>query len=364
MPVSRLALALLFIAGCGGAQYKSAAGAPVPAGARVAVAGDDAAVASAAAQVPEELVIEGFVRLEVEDVPAAAAAIRTRVEEAGGRITRENLDGAAEAWTGGMKIRIPPGALDAMWIFFEELGEIRTRRVTSTDVSKVLYDQAIQLENLTLTLDRLRKLLEGEGLKMTEVLEIEKEMTRLRGEIERIKGERRYLKDRVAHATIDLTLERRQGAVLSPSAKIYPGPRAALLTLIGERDGRARNRVGFGVAIQFPGGFGNASARSNLELDVFDDADGDGSAVLGTIGLAVYSDFLGGGRNRFLNPYIGFRGGYGYLDGSRFAVGASLGIELFKHERAMIEANVRGLALIGESTDTVMVTGVGAVFAF
>jgi hypothetical protein len=362
MTLARLALALLLVAGCGGARYKSAAGAPVPAGARVAVAGDDAAVANAAAQVPEELVIEGFVRLEVEDVPAAAAAIRIRVEEAGGRITSENLDGAAEAWTGGMKIRIPPGALDAMWIYFEELGEIRTRRVTSTDVSKVLYDQAIQLENLTLTLDRLRKLLEGEGLKMTEVLEIEKEMTRLRGEIERIKGERRFLKDRVAHATIDLTLERRQGAVLSPSAKIYPGPRAALLTLVGERDGRARNRVGFGVAIQFPGE--SRTARSNLELDVFDDADGDGSAVLGTLGVAVYSDFLGGGRNRFLNPYIGFRIGYGYLDGSRFAAGASVGIELFKHERAMIEANVRGLALIGETTDTVMVTGLGAVFAF
>ena len=47
----------------------------------------------------------------------------------------------------------------------------------------------------SLTLARLRALLDTGGLAMADILNIEKEMTRLRGQIEAIKGEQRYLRD-------------------------------------------------------------------------------------------------------------------------------------------------------------------------
>ena len=53
------------------------------------------------------------------------------------------------------------------WI--EKHGEITSKRMEATDVSRTLFDQDIALANLT----------------MQDILGIEREMTRLRGEIDR-----------------------------------------------------------------------------------------------------------------------------------------------------------------------------------
>ena len=365
-----LVLAALSVS-CGGAAAKQVA-AP-PAGPMLASAGDTASTKSATVatggakdslSIPEKLVVEAWASVDVDDVRAAAESIRANVASAGGRIVDERLDGSTRAWSAHLKLRLPPDRIDGFWDFLAGLGEIRSKQVKATDVSKTLFDQKIRLDNLTVTLERLRKLLESPGLKMTEVLEIEKEMTRLRSEIEAIKGERRYLEDRVAYSTIELTLERREGVVLRPEAKFYPGPRFVVMTLVGDRDGRQRNRLGFGVALQFPSGDKAPPVRANIELDILADADDTKNGVIATTGVGVYSDFFGGGRRRFLNPYISFRVGYGYLDGSRFAIGGGGGVELFKHERVMVDLNLRAIALIGSETNTALVGGLGGVVAF
>lgn len=370
-----LACLAALVPSCGAAApRKSLAAAPLAAGPMVAAAGDVApnpsspgTVASGAndtLKIPEQLIIEGSARIDVRDVRAAALAIREEVTKAGGRVIDENLDGSTEAWSAHLKLRLPPDLLDGFFEFLASLGEVRAKKLTATDVSKTLYDQEIQLENLNLTLERLRKLLDGKGLTMGDVLSIEKEMTRLRGEIEAIKGQRNFLKDRVAYSTIDLALERTEGVVLRPEAKFYPGPRFVLMTLLGELDGRDRTRAGVGVTLQFPFAEKAPPIRTGLELDILTDSDGTGTGVIATTGVGVYSDFFGSGRRRFLNPYVSFRVGYGYFDASRFAIGGGAGVELFKHERVMIDFNMRAIALIGKDTDTALVTGLGGVFAF
>ena len=110
--------------------------------------------------------------------------------------------------------------------------------------------------------------------------------------------------------------------------------------------------------------------RYSLEVDVFDDvaADGDtpaeNNAVLATWGVGMYSDFLGRGQRRFLNPYLGFRIGYGYLGYHAFAVQGQAGIELFKHKYMMVDVDVRATGLFGEEIDAGLVTGGSIVFAF
>jgi hypothetical protein len=314
----------------------------------------------------EALVVEGWMTVKVDDVRAAAAAIRARTERAGGRVLSERLSGAEMSWSGTLKLRLPPGDVEAMSSWLGELGEVTSRRLQGTDVSRELFDQEIALENLELTLDRLRALLDREGLQMNEILAIEQEMTRLRGEIERIKGEQRWLRDRVALATLDITLERREGAVLGPRALMYPGARATMLTLL-DPDGRSRNRLGAGVVVHpfAPGGTEEAGGRMTLEADVFAGPDGEGTAALLTIGGAAYSDFLGRGRNLVGNPYLGMRVGYAYLDRSAFAFAATAGIELLKTEYVLLDLNLRGVGLAGRGGfDPALVTAANAVFAF
>jgi hypothetical protein len=333
-------------------------GAPAPA---AAVTTPTTAVSQ---PIPEKMVIEGWIRVEVEDAAATAAALRAQVEKLGGRIITEQLDGAATSWHASIKLRLPPAQVGPALGWLEDQGDVTAKRINAQDVSRTLFDQEIALGNLRVTLDRLRKLMDAGGLKMEEILAIEREMTRLRGEIERIEGEKRFLEDRVSLATIDVELARREGVLLSPKTKVYPGPTLALLTLFGSQ-GRERNRLGGGVVMHV------GIPRVSLELDVFDDVDAEPGkprepyAVLATFGGAMYSDFLGRGERRFLNPYIGFRGGYGYLDYHAFAVQAEVGLELFKHTYFLIDASARATAFLGkDDVDAGVVSALSAVFAF
>jgi hypothetical protein len=336
----------------------SSGGAPIAAG---PVATD---ARTAAPVLKEQVVVEAWLSVQVEDASETARALRALVEKSEGRVVSEQVSGAAESWSASMQLRLPPRAVSSVVDWLNGQGEITSKRIQGTDVSKTLFDQQIALDNLTLTLERLRKLLDAGGLQMKDILEIEKEMTRLRGEIERIKGEKRFLEDRVSLATVSVELSRRAGAVMSPKAKIYPGPRFAVLTLFGAGD-RQTTRIGGGVAMHI------AIPRLTLELDVFDDVDStddhprESHAAIATWGGAMYSDFLGRGEREFLNPYIGFRAGYGYLDYHAFVLQGEVGLELYKQTHMLIDANVRATGFIGEDdVDAGLVTGASAVFAF
>ena len=335
---------------------------PPPSPAELAARQGQSAVGQAAtaapAPLPEQLVVEGWLGIEVDDVQKTAAAIREQVTASGGRIVSENLGGSGDGWTGEIELRLPPQAAHSFFGWLDKLGDIRSRRIQGTDVSRTLFDQQIALDNNLLTLRRLQALLERQDLNMADVLAIETQLSRIRGEIEKIKGEQRFLQDRVAMATVHLSLSRPAGVVLGePTTKLFPGPRLSTLVLLTP-DGRERVRYGGGVTV------GLGHPRLTADLDVFEDADGDGASAIATFGGGLYSDHFGHGRRRFLNPYIGVRAGYGYLGRSSFAVGGEVGVELFKHKLALIDAGVRVLTLIGDDTDVAAVGALSAVFAF
>jgi hypothetical protein len=324
------------------------------------VAGSTDAVATA---IPEQLVIEGWLRVEVESIKDLVSGLRKQVEDAGGRMINEEVSGAETSWSATLKIRLPPEQVEPIVAWLAGRGQITDKRISATDVSRTLFDQELAIKNQSAALDRLHKLLEQGGLTMADILQIEKEMTRLRGEIEALEGSTRFLKDRVALATLDIQLSRRAGAVTIAKAKVYPGARFAALVLLDPGD-RKRVRLGGGAVMH------TVFRQMSIELDFFQEAyDAAGTdrsnAALATLGGAFYSDFLGGGQRQVLNPYIGFRLGYGYLDGSKFAAQAEAGIELYKHEHAAVDANVRFTGLIDDDgAAAALVLGGGATFAF
>jgi hypothetical protein len=334
-----------------------------PAGQPVATPapGGDVSPAAQAILAKKNLVIEGWLHIEVERVDETAATIRSQVERVGGRVMEEQVSGDSASRYGTIRVKIPPGETDGFVQWIEKLGAVRNKRIQSTDVSRQLFDQVIALENLQRTLDRLRALLDRQGMTMQEILSIEQEMTRLRGEIERIKGEKRFLEHQVSLATLTIEIRQRPDVVLlgeKAEPKLYPGPRVSMLYLLDAGD-RTQTRLGAGVAVHFV-------SRVNIELDVFNDPDDTGkNAALATFGGDIYSDLLGRGRRSFLNPYLGLRLGFGYLDNPMFAFGAGGGVELFKHEYVLVDLNVRAMGLVGkDGFDTAVVAGGAVVFAF
>lgn len=340
------------LGGCGAAAPKHVAApmvAPAPPGER----------AGAAAQVEEKLVITGTIELQVDDGPGALARLRADVEAAGGRVVHEHESGQDSGWSAAMKVRLPPGDVTGFVARVAAIGRVLGRRIETTDVSRAYFDQELALQNLRITMGRLQALLGGAGLKTADVLEIERELTRVRGEIERIEGEHRYLQDRIALATLDLTLTSTGTNLLAPRAAVYPGVRASMLFLVDAAPGVDEARLGVGATLWF-------HRTSQLELDLYPATDdGTGRAVIATLGGAGYSQFLGGGRRRFLNPYLGARMGYGWIDRHAFVAAAELGVELVKHERVVVEAAGRGLGLFhGDGVDAAVQVTLGVRVPF
>ena len=345
-------------ASCGGAAMARKSAVQVGAAPTPIAAGPTPATT----QIPEQLVIEGFLSVRVDEVSDLVPSLRALVEQGGGRVINEVVTGAETSWEAQVKLRLPPNRVEEVVGFLAKRGEITEKRITATDVSKQLFDQEIALKNLQTTLDRLRQVMAQGGLKVPEILQIEQEMTRLRGQIEQIEGEQRFLKDRVALATLDIALTRKEGAVTVAKAKLYPGARVASLMLF-DPGTRERTRMGGGIVVH------SLLRAMSMEVDIFEkqrseDGMTSSNAVIATMGGAAYSDFLGGGRRRVLNPYLGGRLGYGYLDQHKFVVQGELGLELWKHKNAVIDANLRATGLIGKSTDLALVAGAGATFAF
>jgi hypothetical protein len=300
-------------------------------------------LASPEVRTPEKLVVEVWIGMTARDVDAMARAVRARVEADGGRVVSENLHGNSKsAWSLALELRLPPGKQPGFIAWLDGRGSIESRRMLASDVSKQLFDQELALANLRLAMTRLQQLV-ATDVPIKELLEIETEMTRVRGEIEKLQGEHRWLQDRVEYATINLTVDREGGPVaLAPDGNIQLGPRLSTLVLL-DPEGRPRTRIGGGVTVQ-------VKRYLTFDLDVFPRRGTDGRAVIASIGGALHSSFFGGGNRRYLNPYLGVRLGYGYLSGSGVTVFAGeLGVELYKQRHVMVDATTRVVALLGGS---------------
>jgi hypothetical protein len=138
-------------------------------------------------------------------------------------------------------------------------------------------------------------------------------------------------------------------------------PSAAVLALVDAR-GRRPLRAGGGLTVMF----GRAAA---LELLLFEATGRQRRSALFTVHSAAYSDFLGAGRRRWLNPYLGLLVGGGSLDGlGFFTAGASAGVELYRGPRLLVDVGARAQGLFhgkdDQPADLALQMGVGVGFPF
>ncbi|QDU72671.1 DUF4349 domain-containing protein [Mucisphaera calidilacus] len=143
-----------------------------------------------------QVIYTGRLIIAVADVQAAIAFVRAQAESMGGHM--QSLQGE------GITVRVPAQRFDSVIDRIEDLGELRHKSINAQDVTREFQDTEIQLRTARTSYDRLITLLE-QAEKTEDVIAIEKELRRLKTEIDRIETRRRYLKDQVALATLTVT---------------------------------------------------------------------------------------------------------------------------------------------------------------
>ncbi len=148
--------------------------------------------------------------IEVNDVAARMENISGIAARYGGWVVDESR---YSQHVGAISIRVASAQLDAAVRAISALGtEVLSFSSTSQDVTEEYVDVQARVDNLLVTRESLRELLQREG-KLQEILEVQREITRVSADIEVLLGRRRFLEQTSATSLITVDLELAPGEI-------------------------------------------------------------------------------------------------------------------------------------------------------
>ena len=161
----------------------------------------------ASSQADRFLIRNATVTVESKDVIKSSRELISSVVAARGYVAElhESLDNLGSRSV-EVKVRVPAQAFDQSMSGLESLGKILEKAVTAEDVTEEFVDSQARLRNLNKEEARLIDILGRTG-RLSDTLQVEQELSRVRGETEQIEGRLRYLSHRVDFSTIDVTFQ-------------------------------------------------------------------------------------------------------------------------------------------------------------
>ncbi|MDP6634598.1 MAG: DUF4349 domain-containing protein [Phycisphaerae bacterium] len=148
---------------------------------------------------PRKVIYTADMEIIVADLDRALGEARKTAERMGGYM--QHLSG------GSITIRVPAEQFNSAMDALSKLGPVASRKIAALDVTEQHTDLEIRISNGRAALKRLQALLD-KATDVKEVLAIEKELVRMRTEMERLQGKMNLLKNRVAYATITVSFQR------------------------------------------------------------------------------------------------------------------------------------------------------------
>lgn len=146
----------------------------------------------------------------VGDAAEALKAITAAVEARGGYLAESRRWREGEQLRASATIRVPEQHLNSVLVVIRAAAiRVENESVSGQDVSEEYVDLTARLTNLEATERELRELLSTIRVrtqKASEVMEVYREITDIRGQIEQIKGRMRYLEQMTTLSTINLEL--------------------------------------------------------------------------------------------------------------------------------------------------------------
>jgi len=182
-------------------------------------------------------------RLVASDFNAARASVESIVAQAAGfidQITVNGAPGAARTLTGS--IRVPATRMSDALARLRQLGPVTEDTQGSEDVTDQLVDLDARLTNARATEQRLNDILKARTGKLSDVLQVEREISRVRLEIEQMDAQRVNMGRRVSYATITIEIDEIRKAGLESGPLSLPtrlrvaaadGLEAALESIVG-----------------------------------------------------------------------------------------------------------------------------------
>ena len=135
---------------------------------------------------------------------AEAEAVIRRHQGYSAQLSVTGEAGAGRAMTA--TYRLPADQLDAALNELKQLARVTQESQEGEEVTRRYVDLVARLANARNTEQRLNEVLRQNTGRITDILAVEKEISRVRGEIETMEAERKNLQNQVQYATLELRL--------------------------------------------------------------------------------------------------------------------------------------------------------------
>ena len=164
-------------------------------------------VNAATSSAPSMVIRVGQAFIEVEKVDPAILRIRQLAAQVGGYIANSSVSGGRDQIRQAtLEVKIPASKYDQAVGDLSTIGKVETVNSTAEDVGEEFVDVTARVNNARRLEERLITLLSTRTGKLDEVLRVERELARVREEIERYEGRLRFLGTRVATSTLTITV--------------------------------------------------------------------------------------------------------------------------------------------------------------
>ncbi len=154
---------------------------------------------------PRLVIKTGTVTLVVKNVPESVQKVIAYANTHGGFVVSSELSKSGIAPYATITIRIPVDVYDSGIRDVKALGEVQSESSTGQDVTEQYVDLSSRLKNLQATEAQLLEIMKRAG-KISDVLDVQEQLTNVRGQIESIQGQMKYLKESAAMSSLTVYL--------------------------------------------------------------------------------------------------------------------------------------------------------------
>lgn len=194
-------LALIITAGCVGKQETAVKETYVSPLKSELLHEDTAGYAEKTVSPDRKIISTASLSMEVKSVQIAFNEITKIVEANQGFISSSSTYDTGGHKNGQMTARVPQKNFYSTIEKIEAMGTVKSKQISGQDVTEEFIDLGARLGNLKKQETRLQEILKN-ATTVKDILEVERELERVRGEIERLTGRLNYLNQSVEMSTI------------------------------------------------------------------------------------------------------------------------------------------------------------------
>lgn len=170
---------------------------------------------------PSMVIRTGAASIRIDSLEPALATLRVLAARVGGYVANTSVQaGPAQYRQATLEIKVPAARFDDLVTGLEPIGKVEAVNVTAEDVGEEFVDVSARVSNAKRLENRLIELLATRTGRLQDVLSVERELARVREEIERYEGRLRYLRTRSTMSTLSITVHEPVPVVGDPGSNV------------------------------------------------------------------------------------------------------------------------------------------------